>query len=128
MRTKRNRTANASPSAECRELSAEISVVDDRLLELRDRATTPADALSAGRCVALRYVDLIARSDALLSNFDEIAFDLLGGEYPFDERICQLKWLMRMFQNVQTTNIRALDGYLSCFGGKEAIAIQATAE
>jgi hypothetical protein len=128
MRTKRNTTANASPSAESRDLSAEISVVDDRLQELRDRATTPADALSAGGCVAPRYVDLIARSDALMSKFDEIAFDLLGGECPFEERICQLKYLTRMLQNVQTTYIRALDGYLSCFGGKEAIAIQATTE
>jgi hypothetical protein len=128
MRTKRNGTANANPSAECRELSAEISVVDDRLQELRDRATTPADALSAGRCVALQYVDLIGRSDALMSKFDEIAFELLGGECPHEERICRLKLLVRMLQNVQTAYIRALDGYLSCFGGKEAITMQSTAE
>ena len=63
-----------------------------------------------------------------MSKFDEIAFELLGGECPLEERICQLKWLMRLLQNVQTTYIRALNGYLLCFGGKEAIAMQATAE
>ncbi len=128
MRTERDRNARANPLPKGDEFFTEISGVDDRLRDLRERARTGVDMLSAASSIAALQVDLIASSLRLLRLVDEIAFQLLEEECPLQERIRRLRCLTRMTGRIQGTIIRAIDVYLSCFGGKEAIAIQAIAE
>ena len=128
MRTERNRNAGTNPLPKRDEFFPEISGVDDRLRDLRERARTEVDMLSAARSIAALQVDLIASSLGLLRHVDEIAFQLLGEECPLQERIRRLRCLTRMTGRIQGTILRAFDIYICCLGGKEAIAIQATAE
>jgi hypothetical protein len=128
MRTERDRNARANPLPKWDEFFTEISAVDDRLRDLRERARTGVDMLSAASSFAALQVDLIASSLGLLRPLDELAFQLLVEECPPQERIRRLKCLIRMTNEVQVIVLRASDVYLSCFGGKEAIAIQAIAE
>jgi hypothetical protein len=128
MRTERDRNARANPLPKGDEFFTEISGVDDRLRDLRERARTGVDMLSAANSIAALQVDLIASSLGLLRHVDEIAFQLLEEECPLQERIRRLSCLIRMHSRIQGTILRAFDIYICCLGGKEAIAIQATAE
>jgi hypothetical protein len=128
MRNERERKARAIPFPKSRELSTEISEVDDRLRDLRKRGRSAADAHSAARFAAEVQVDLIASGLGLQRHLNELAFQLLVEECPLQERIRRLRILIRMTNKVQVITLRATDVYLSCFGGKEAIAIQAIAE
>jgi hypothetical protein len=128
MRTERDRNARANPLPKGDEFFTEISGVDDRLRDLRERARTGVDMLSAASSIAALQVDLIASSLRLLRLVDEIAFQLLEEQCPLQERIRRLRCLTRMTGRIQGTIFRAIDIYIWCFGGKEAIAIQTTAE
>jgi hypothetical protein len=82
MRPRRDRNARANPLPKWDVFFTEISGVDDRLRDLRERARTGVDMLSAARSIAALQVDLIASSLGLLRHVDEIAFQLLVEECP----------------------------------------------
>ena len=128
MRAERDRKARAIPFPKCREFSTETSEVDDRLRDLWKRGRSAADAHSAARFAAEVQVDLIASGLGLQRHLDELVFQLLQEEWPFQEKVRRLKCLIRMTKQLQVIILSATDVYLSCFGGKEAIAIQAIAE
>jgi hypothetical protein len=125
MRADRNRKVKASPLPHCGDFSTAMSDVDDRLRALRETARTGAGMLSAASSIASLQVDLIASSFGLLRLLEDLAFQLSQKEYPHQEKIRRLRRLIRFTNKVQGTILRAIDIYLSCFGGKEAIAIQA---
>ena len=128
MRAERDRNARANPLPKRDEFFTEISGVDDRLRDLRERARTGVDVLSAANSIAALQVDLIASGLGLQRHLDELGFQLLQEEWPFQEKVRRLKCLIRMTKQLQVIILSATDVYLSCFGGKEAIAIQAIAE
>lgn len=105
MRTERDRNARANPLPKRDEFFTEISGVDDRLRNLRERARTRVDMLSAASSIAALQVDLIASSLGLLRLVDEIAFQLLEEECPLQERIRRLRCLTRMTGRIQGTII-----------------------
>lgn len=107
---------------------AEISALNEDVRALREEAKTGADLLTAARSAARVYADLIARGVASLWRVDDLAIQLLRGDYSlweFSRRTCCVIWLTNMAQN---TILSALDGYLSCFGGPKAIAAEATVD
>lgn len=128
MPTERDRRTESNPFPEGAEFYTEIDEVDDRLRDLREKARTGADVLSAASSIAALQVDLIASGLALNRVLADLAFQLLAGECPFEERIRRLQCLLRLTSEVQFIILRSMDAFLSSFGGKEAIAIQATAE
>jgi hypothetical protein len=128
MRADRGTMVRAKPFSEPCKLSAEITGLDDRLRDLREKATAGADILSASRSAAALHVDLIASGLALQNCVDAIAFQVLDEGCPIQEKTRRLTRVLRMADTVQRIIIRAIESYLSCFGGKESIAIQATAE
>jgi hypothetical protein len=124
----RKNKAEASPFPKCGEFATAMSDLDDCLRALRETAKTGADMPSAARSIAVIQVDLIASSLGLLRYVDELAFQFQEEECSPQERIRRLGCLMRLTGRIQGTILRAIDIYLDCFGGQEAITIQAMAE
>jgi hypothetical protein len=91
-------------------------------------ARTGADGLSVARAAAPLYLDLIRRAVWLFGYIDAIAFDVLEEECPFEKKMRRVMSVLRIESMVTDLMCKAFEGLLSCLGGKEAIATQATAE
>jgi hypothetical protein len=128
MQTGRNRKPNANWFREFREARKAISDLDDCLRDLSKMARTGADALSAARAAAPLYLDLIRRAFWLFDYIDAIAFDVFEEERPFQEKMRRVTCVLQIESMATGLVAKAVDGWISCFGGKEAIAIQAIAE
>jgi len=102
--------------------------VEDCLQYLREKVRTAANPLSAGRSVAFVCIDLIDRARWLSNYVGAIAFDVFEDECPLEEKMPLITWVLQIHQMVSDLTRKAVDGFLACFGGEQAIAVQAVVE
>ena len=126
MRTGRN--SRRQVHTKWREVYQEISSFEDCLQDLREKVRTGADPLSAGRSVAFVYIDLIDRALWLLNYVGAIAFDVFEEEYPLEEKMRRITWVVQIHRTLTDLAHKAVDGFCACFGGEQAIAVQAIVE
>jgi hypothetical protein len=121
--------AGRTPFPEWRDLRAELLAEDECLQNLREKVKQEADAASIARDVAPLYLDLIARLCAFNRQLDvAMGYQLFREDLELQDNVRRARPALRLFEKMVCLMIKAIDGFLRCHGGVNAIGAIAVGE
>lgn len=88
------------------------------------------EVTSTGRVASHGYIDIVDRASRLLDYIDPVVgeWTVPDAKSTLKEQRDLMNFRLRMTSKLIRIQFAAIDGYLSCFGGREAIAMQVVSE
>ena len=98
----------------------------EQIEALRSLVETDADVRAIGRAAALVHLDGLNRILVYQQQFDAtFGLQFLNSELAPEENLPLISTILRVQRELTEMLLRLLDGFLNCFGGPQAIWLQA---